>query len=140
MEEPDITIEEKEEGTAVRGIEVTSTNEPPKEPGDRIEEVAASVKEFASKIPGSISKAVERALSGRELPLMVRVNDEALRRLDQLVETGIFKSRSESAAFLISEGIKAQAALFDRIESKIQEIERLRGELRSIIHQETTEQ
>jgi Arc/MetJ-type ribon-helix-helix transcriptional regulator len=64
---------------------------------------------------------------------MVRVNDEALKRLDELVQSGIFKSRSESAAFLISEGVRAQEALFARIAEKISEIERLRSELKTII-------
>jgi Arc/MetJ-type ribon-helix-helix transcriptional regulator len=140
MEEPDITIEEKIEGTEGHEIDVHSTSEPPKESGDAIEELAASVKEFAAKLPGSISKAVERALSGRDIPVMVRVSDEALRRIDQLVVAGIFKSRSESAAFLISEGVKAQAALFEQIQFKIEEIEKLRGELKNIIHQETAKQ
>jgi Arc/MetJ-type ribon-helix-helix transcriptional regulator len=139
MAEPDITIEEKTEGTENHPIEVQPSGAK-KESGDTIEELAASVKEFAAKIPGSISKAVERALSAPNVPLMVRVNDEALKRIDQLVETGIFQSRSESVAFLIGEGIKAQMALFARLESKIQEIEKLRDELKSIIHQEIAEQ
>jgi len=139
MAEPDITIEEKTEGTENHQIEVQPGGAK-KESGDTIEELAASVKEFAAKIPGSISKAVERALSAPNVPLMVRVNDEALKHIDQLVETGIFQSRSESVAFLIGEGIKAQTALFARLESKIQEIEKLRDELKSIIHQEIAEQ
>jgi hypothetical protein len=49
------------------------------------------------------------------------------------VQSGIFKSRSEAAAFLIVEGVKAQEALFNRIEDKISEIERLRNELRDSI-------
>jgi Arc/MetJ-type ribon-helix-helix transcriptional regulator len=64
---------------------------------------------------------------------MVRVNDDSLRQLDALVQSGIFKSRSESAAFLISEGIKAQGPLFERISERIQEIERLRSELKDIV-------
>jgi Arc/MetJ-type ribon-helix-helix transcriptional regulator len=140
MAEPDITIEEKTATSERNEIEAQPSSGAKKESGDTIEELAASVKEFAAKIPGSISKAVERALSGRDVPLMVRVNDEALKRIDQLVETGIFKSRSESVAFLISEGIKAQTALFERLQSKIQEIENLREELKSIIHQEIGEQ
>lgn len=67
---------------------------------------------------------------------MVRVNKDALKRIDDLVEAGIFRSRSESAAFLISEGIKAQASLFDRIYEKIREIERLREELKNVLGQE----
>jgi Arc/MetJ-type ribon-helix-helix transcriptional regulator len=140
MEKPDITIEEKTGGTATNEIEVSSAGESTKESGVALDELAASVKEFAAKIPESISKVVERAISGKDLPLMVRVNDETLRRIDQLVETGVFKNRSESAAFLISEGIKAQTALFAQIESKIQEIEKLREDLKNIIHQETAEQ
>ena len=42
-------------------------------------------------------------------------------------------SRAEAAAFLIDEGIKAQAALFQRIQDKLTEIERLRAELRTTI-------
>jgi len=132
--EPDITVEEKNQAG---DIEVKRAEEKKgKRSPDPFEDIASSVKEFASKIPESISKAVERALSGRDFPLMVRINDESLKRIDALVESGIFKSRSESAAFLISEGIKAQNALFERIESKIKEIEKLRGELKNIIHAE----
>jgi Arc/MetJ-type ribon-helix-helix transcriptional regulator len=64
---------------------------------------------------------------------MVRVNDDSLKSLDALVQTGIFKSRSEAAAFLISEGVKAQAPLFERISERIKEIERLRTELKDIV-------
>jgi Arc/MetJ-type ribon-helix-helix transcriptional regulator len=56
-----------------------------------------------------------------------------LKQLDALVQSGIFKSRSEAAAFLISEGIKAQEPLFARIAERIKEIERLRSELKDII-------
>jgi len=35
---------------------------------------------------------------------------------------------------LISEGVKAQAALFERISERIKEIERLRAELKGIVN------
>jgi Arc/MetJ-type ribon-helix-helix transcriptional regulator len=126
--ESEITIESKSEsGTIEKKVE------PAEKRTDPLEELASSVKEFAQRIPDSISRAIEKALEGREFPLMVRVNKDALKRIDDLVEAGIFRSRSESAAFLISEGIKAQAALFDRIYEKIREIERLRQELKSVL-------
>lgn len=131
IEEPEITIESKEQG---RPIEKKVPVEG--ERTDPLEEIASSMREFAQRIPDSIAKAIEKALQGRDFPLMVRVNREALRRIDELVEAGIFKSRSESAAFLISEGIKAQAGLFERIEEKIREIERLRSELKNLVGQE----
>ena len=77
--------------------------------------------------------AIESALSARDHVVMVRVNDESLQKLDALVQSGIFKSRSEAAAFLISEGIKTQGPLFERIEEKIREIARLRSELKDSI-------
>lgn len=138
--ESDITIEDKPPDDASQPPDVIKPAESTRASSDALEELAASVKEFAAKIPDSISKVVERALSGRDVPLMVRVNDETLRRIDQLVESGIFQNRSESIAFLISEGIKAQSTLFEQIESKIQEIEKLREELKNIIHQQHREQ
>jgi hypothetical protein len=61
---------------------------------------------------------------------MVRVNDDALQFLDMLVEAEITKSRSESAAFLINEGINANNGLFDRIKAITQQIADLRTQLR----------
>ena len=99
-------------------------------------EVAQKTGEAFNRATESISQAIESALSARDHGVMVRVNDEYLKRLVALVQSGIFKSRSESAAFLIGEGIKAQAVLFDSISQKIEEIERLRAELKSIVHKE----
>ena len=99
-------------------------------------EVAQKTGEAFNRATESISQAIESALSARDHVVMVRVNDESLRRLDALVQSGIFKSRSESAAFLIGEGIKAQAILFESISQKIEEIERLRAELKSIVHKD----
>ena len=130
-EESEITIESKSEAATIE-----KKAEPSEKRPDPLEELASSVKEFAQKIPESITKAIEKALEGREFPIMVRVNKDALKRIDDLVEAGIFRSRSESAAFLISEGIKAQASLFDRIYEKIREIERLREELKNVLGQE----
>jgi Arc/MetJ-type ribon-helix-helix transcriptional regulator len=101
-----------------------------------VKEVAQKTGEAINKATESIGKAIESALSARDHVVMVRVNDESLRRLDALVQSGIFKSRSESAAFLISEGVKAQEALFSRISERITEIERLRSELKEIIKPE----
>ena len=133
----DVIIEEKEPGTD--DIVVTRMANDSKQ-SSSFDDLTASVKGVAQKTGDainrateSISKAIESALSARDHVVMVRVNDDSLKRLDELVQSGIFKSRSESAAFLISEGIKAQEPLFARIAEKIGEIERLRGELKTII-------
>jgi hypothetical protein len=137
FEEGEIIIEEKvlkDVGQKPEKSEVAQKKAADRAAG--LENLASQVRELAQKIPESIGKAIESALSAREHVVMVRVNDESLTKLDHLVEAGIFKSRSESAAFLISEGIKAQSALFERISNKIEEINRLRSELKNIVGQE----
>lgn len=137
----DVIIEEKR----LDGDDIVVTTMPNDESrrASGFDDIASSVKEVAqktgeviNKATESIGKAIESALSARDHVVMVRVNDESLRKLDALVQSGIFKSRSESAAFLISEGIKAQDVLFSRISERITEIERLRSELKEIIKPE----
>ena len=84
----------------------------------------------------SFSKAVTAALQDRTHVIIVRVNDDALRHMDMLVQAEVTKSRPESAAFLISEGIKADEALFNRISSVTQQISSLRTQLRGMIKPE----
>jgi Arc/MetJ-type ribon-helix-helix transcriptional regulator len=64
----------------------------------------------------------------------VKVTPAAQEKIDQLVAAGIFRSRAEAAGFLIEEGIKTQTALFDRVQQKLAEIERLRAELRGMVN------
>jgi Arc/MetJ-type ribon-helix-helix transcriptional regulator len=134
----DVTIEEKAAGEG--DIVVTSMPNEEARSKSGFDELASSVKEVAqktgeaiNKATESIGKAIESALAAREHVVMVRVNEDSLKSLDALVQSGIFKSRSEAAAFLISEGVKAQATLFERISERIKEIERLRAELRGIV-------
>jgi len=53
-----------------------------------------------------------------------------------LVDVGLFKSRSESAAFLIQEGIKSQEALFAKISTKIKRIDKIKEELKNVVSEE----
>lgn len=139
----DVTIEEK--GPNHDDIVVqTIPNDEARQPSG-FDDIASSVKEVAQKTgevlnraTESIGKAIESALSARDHVVMVRVNDDSLKRLDALVQSGIFKSRSEAAAFLISEGTKAQEPLFERISERISEIERLQSELKSIVNEQKT--
>lgn len=104
---------------------------------------ASSVREIASRIPESlsaigrdISRTIERAISAKDdYVVAVKVSHEAQEKLEQLVQAGVFRNRAEAAAFLIDEGIKTQAALFDRVQQKLAEIERLRAELRGMINE-----
>ncbi|MEO8434960.1 MAG: hypothetical protein ABI596_08700 [Pyrinomonadaceae bacterium] len=109
-------------------------------PSDRAR-TASSVREMASRIPESltaigrdISRTIERAMSAKDdYVVAVKVSSDAQEKLDQLVQAGVFRSRAEAAAFLIDEGVKTQSALFERVQQKLGEIERLRAELRDMI-------
>ena len=108
------------------------------------ERVSSSVRDIASRIPESlasigrdISRTVERALSAKDdYVVAVKLSHAAQDSLEQLVQAGVFRTRAEAAAFLIDEGIKAQAELFARVSTKLSEIERLRAELRGMISKE----
>lgn len=69
--------------------------------------------------------------------VMVRVDEENLSRIDELVASGQFNSRSEATAFLISEGIKSKQEMFDKIAEKISQIRDLRTELGEMIAEDT---
>lgn len=61
---------------------------------------------------------------------MVRLGDAAVAALDELVEAGLFGSRSEAAAFLLGAGIEAQRELFARVGKHSAEIKRIRQSLK----------
>ena len=65
--------------------------------------------------------------------VMVRVDEENLSRIDELVDSGQFNSRSEAAAFLIDEGIKSKQEMFDKMAEKISQIQGLKDELEAMI-------
>ena len=88
---------------------------------------------MASDMAAKMKEALEQALSGRANVLMIRVNDETLKYLDMLVEADICKSRSQSAAFLIAEGIKANESLFQQISVVTEQIAALRAQLREMV-------
>jgi Arc/MetJ-type ribon-helix-helix transcriptional regulator len=99
-------------------------------------EFGESVGKFATQTMESIKKSIDKALISRNTVLTIRVNDDANKKLGMLVETGIFKSRSESAAFLIEEGIKHQEALFKKISKKLEQIAKIKEELTGIMSEE----
>ena len=104
---------------------------------------ASSVRDIASRIPESlsaigrdISRTIERAISAKDYYVVaVKISPTAQEKVDQLVQAGIFRNRAEAAGFLVEEGIKTQSALFERVQQKLAEIERLRAELRGMVNE-----
>ena len=101
-----------------------------------LDELGSQVEKIAVKTAESIKKVIDKALASRNTVMTIRVNDESNKKLRMLVDAGLFKSRSESAAFLIQEGIKSQEALFDKISSKLKKIDKIKEELQNIVTEE----
>ncbi len=78
----------------------------------------------------TLEEALSSALSGREHVVMVRVNTEILSTLDMLVESGICDSRSSAAAFVLREGIQANAAFFASVAETTKKMQRLKEDLK----------
>lgn len=83
----------------------------------------------------NLKQTLQGALAGRENVVMVRLNKESLSRLDELVDAGFVSSRSEAAAFLIGEGVKAKSDLFQRISDKIGRIRKAKDELKELLEE-----
>jgi Arc/MetJ-type ribon-helix-helix transcriptional regulator len=109
-----------------------------KQPQSKLDELGSQVEKIAVKTAESIKKVIDKGLASRNTVLTIRVNDESNKKLNMLVEAGLFKSRSESAAFLIQEGIKNKEPLFAKMATKLKQIEKIKKELKNIVSQEIT--
>ena len=110
-------------------VEVEEVPEGAEEKHEGKKPASASFKDALKQVE-TFGQALSDALQARGNVVMVRVNDEALAHMDMLVDAEVTKSRSESAAFLIAEGIKANQTLFDKIGAITQQIAELREQLR----------
>ena len=121
-------------------------------PGEEIETLAEWITKSVrasynrgSKLAGSVGQSLKDTVqdtikamrgAGRDGVVMVRVNQESIERIDELIETGLVGSRSEAAAYLIAEGIKARQNLFNEISSKVEAIRKAREELQNLLNEE----
>ncbi|MDH5689055.1 MAG: hypothetical protein OEZ48_14505 [Candidatus Bathyarchaeota archaeon] len=62
-----------------------------------------------------------------------RMGDEELRVIDMLVESGLFTTRSEAVAYLVSEGIKARNDIVEKVSSTLEDIRRIRSEAQEYV-------
>jgi Arc/MetJ-type ribon-helix-helix transcriptional regulator len=116
-----------------------------KKMSERIETIVGEAKEVAveairmsgnevESLGGNLREAIKKSLSARENVVMIRLNKSSLSKIDELVEAGLVNSRSEAAALLISDGIKARNKLFERISEKINEIRKAKSDLKNLLN------
>ena len=66
----------------------------------------------------------------RDQVVMVRIDDETTENLDDWVETGAVKSRSEGAALFIREGLKVRAEELARLKDALSDVKAAKEKLR----------
>ena len=97
----------------------------------------------AVTVAENIKETIKSRTSGdrptRDNVVMVRVDSDSLNKMDELVEAELAGSRSEAAAYLITEGIKSREPLFNAISAKVEEIRKAKEELRMLLGQEEQE-
>ena len=101
-----------------------------------MQEVLGKGKGVATSVGGSLRESLNSVRSARDSVVMVRVSKEILRKMDALVDCGLTRSRSEAAAFLIAEGIKAKADMYDKIAEQSEVIRNAREELNRLLYEE----
>ena len=72
----------------------------------------------------------EMGESPRDHTVMVRVDEDSLRKLDAWVETGAVKSRSEAAALFIREGLQVRGDELAELEDALRRVEEAKTKLR----------
>ena len=112
----------------IRGVE---------EVGRGVIDLGGGVFEAAESVAGSVKGTIKSRLpndgQARENVVMVRVDNDTLNRMDELIETGRVRSRSEAANYLITEGVKSHQSFFDAVAVKMEEIRKAREELRVLL-------
>ena len=93
-------------------------------------------KDAAVNVSETIRDKIKSVRTGRDSVVMVRVNKDILEKLDELVDSGVNSSRSEAAAFMIGEGMKAKNDLFEKIAEKTEVIRNAREELRKLLNED----
>ena len=91
--------------------------------------------DMAASVSDSIRDTIKTVRDTRDSVVMVRVSRESVDRLDELVDAGLANSRSEAAAFLITEGITARADLYDKIAEQTEVIRNAREKLRMLLEE-----
>ena len=111
---------------------------------EKLESLGVNLEEIASAVEGEGGAKVkvvcvtpdlgesvrDLGKSPREHVVMVRVDEETLRKLDAWVETGAVKSRSEAAALFIREGLQVRGDELGELEDALEKVEKAKERLR----------
>ena len=94
--------------------------------------IACVVSEVGDHVEESLNKAVEF----KKKTVLIKLSDDLMEAVDKLVESGLYRSRTDAALFLMNSGLKSESELFDQIEDRIERIGRIREEMKEIVGEE----
>lgn len=91
----------------------------------------------AGQIALTVARAAGKAAEDLTGLMVIRVDPEMRARMDDLVEAGLAKNRSEAALNLLRDGIRANQSVFEQVEKTRARIDALRSQLRDLIGQQS---
>jgi len=104
------------------------------ERGIDLDEICGGTAAEALKIvclaPGLKESVREMGEATRDRVVMVRIDEATSRALDDWVETGAVKSRSEGAALFMREGLKVRSDELDQLKEALRDVEDARERLK----------
>ena len=106
------------------------------EAGRGIGEMAKAAAESVGNVRDTVRNKIATGSETRDKVVMVRVGKDSLDRMDDLIEAGVVRSRSEAADYLINEGIRARRSFFNAVAIKVGEIRKAKEELRRLSDEE----
>ena len=131
--------EQRQEQTRSRTRTITISLDDLDDVDKAVRDAIGKGRDVASSVGGSIRDSINAVRTTRDSVVMVRLSKDSLERLDDLVDSGVTNSRSEAAAFLIGEGVKARSDLFDKIAEQTRVIREAREKLRQLLEEEPGE-
>ena len=127
------TSDQQQEQSKARTRRITISLDDLDDVDKAVRDAIGKGRDVASTVGDSIRDSIEAVRSTRDSVVMVRLSKDSLERLDELVDSGVTNSRSEAAAFLIGEGVKARSDLFDKIAEQTRVIREAREKLRQLL-------
>ena len=127
------TSDQQQEQSKARTRRITISLDDLDDVDKAVRDAIGKGRDVASTVGDSIRDSIDAVRSTRDSVVMVRLSKDSLERLDELVDSGVTNSRSEAAAFLIGEGVKARSDLFDKIAEQTRVIREAREKLRQLL-------
>lgn len=99
--------------------------------------IGAELEETIKEVLEEVGKEVRRALeSATTVVSSIRLKEDDAKVIDELVEAGIFKSRSEAVAYFTHKGIEASKEWLEKVREQIKKIRELREEIKKEFEKE----